>query len=125
MLCKFVSLQPCTALQVCKFVSLQVYSLKFSELIPYSLIACILQPECFKVGCLLPGWMNNLPSLLWVLSDPGVSGNHAKSMLIPMSFQYFKKSKNVARRSPTGVEITPKTTSPTPNHLIGDKIEIL
>ena len=76
----------------CKFVSLQVYSLKFSELIPYSLIACILQPDCFKVGCLLPGWLPILPSFLVVPSDPGVSGNHAKSMKIPMSFQYLEKS---------------------------------
>ena len=102
-----------------------MYSLKFSELIPYSLIACILQPECFKVGCLLPGWIPILPSFLGVPSDPGVSGNHAKSMKIPMSFQYVKKIEKVSRRSPKGVKMRPKTTSPTPNRWIGDKSEIL
>ena len=32
-----------------------------------------------------------------------------------MSFQYLKKSEKVGPRSPTGVKMTPKTTSPTPN----------
>ena len=73
----------------------------------------------------MPGWINNLPSFLCIASDHGVSGNHTKSTQIQMSFQCFKKSKNVARRSPTGVEITPKTSSPAPNRWIGDKIEIL
>jgi len=36
-----------------------------------------------------------------------------------------KKPKNVARRSPTGVKMTPKTTSPTPNRCLADKSEIL
>ena len=58
-------------------------------------------------------------------SDHGVSGNHGKYMKIPMSFQYLKKSENVARRSPTGVTMTPETISPTPNRWIGDKSEIL
>ena len=118
--CGFTALQCYAILQ-----SLRVHPLKSSELIPYSLIACILQPECFKVGCLLPGWNDILPSLLWVLSDPGVSGNHAKSMQIQMSFQYPKKPKKVTPRSPNGVKMTPKTTSPTPNHCIGDKSEII
>ena len=60
-----------------------------------------------------------------MLSDLGVSGNHPKSMKIPRSFQYPKKPKNVARRSPTGVKMTPKITLPTPNRWIGDKSEIL
>ena len=60
-----------------------------------------------------------------VASDHGVSGNHPKSMKIPRSFQYPKKPKHVARRSPTGVKMTPKITLPTPNHWIGDKSEIL
>ena len=46
-------------------------------------------------------------------------------MKIPRSFQYPKKPKNVARRSPTGVKMTPKTTSPTPNRCLADKSEIL
>ena len=66
-----------------------------------------------------------LPPTLWVLSDPGVSRNHPKSMKIPRSFQYTKKPKNVARGSPTGVKMTPKITLPTPNRWIGDKSEIL
>ena len=69
--------------------------------------------------------MGDLPSTLVELSDPGVSGNHPKSMKIPRSFQYPKKPKNVARRSPTGVKMTPKTTSPTPNRCLADKSEIL
>ena len=56
---------------LCNIASLQVHRLKSSELIPYSLIACILQPECFKVGCLLPGWTDILPSTLWLASDHG------------------------------------------------------
>ena len=46
-------------------------------------------------------------------------------MKIPRSFQYPKKQKNVAQRSPTGVKMTPKTTSPTPNRCLADKSEIL
>ena len=46
-------------------------------------------------------------------------------MRIPMSFQYLKKSKKGPQRSPTSVNMTPKTTSPTPNHRIGDKSEII
>ena len=102
-----------------------MYSLKFSELIPYSLIACILQPECYKVGCYSPAGWGNLPSTLVLASDHGVSGNHPKSMKIPRSFQYPKKPKHVARRSPTGVKMTPKIILSTPNHWIGDKSEIL
>ena len=36
-----------------------------------------------------------------------------------------QKPKNVARRSPTGVKMIPKTTSPTPNRCLADKSEIL
>ena len=42
-----------------------------------------------------------------------------------MSFQYLRKSKNVAWRSPKSVKMTPKTTSPTPNHWINGKSEII
>ena len=69
--------------------------------------------------------MGLLPSTLWVASDYGVSGNYTKSMQIPISFQYLRKSEKVYPRSPKGVKMTPKTTSPTPNHCIGDKSEII
>ena len=40
-------------------------------------------------------------------------------------FPVSQKIKKVAQRSPTGVKMTPKTTSPTPNRWIGDKSEII
>ena len=47
---------------LCNIASWQVHPLKSSELIAYSLIACILQPECFKVGCYsTAGQAFNLP----------------------------------------------------------------
>jgi hypothetical protein len=46
-------------------------------------------------------------------------------MKIPRSFQYPKKPKTVAQRLPTGVKMTPKTTSRTPSRYLADKIEIL
>ena len=67
---------------LCNIASLQMHSLKSSELISYSLIACILQPECYKVCCLLPSWINILPPTLGVSSDPDVSINQVKSMKI-------------------------------------------
>ena len=42
-----------------------------------------------------------------------------------MSFQYLKKSEKVSPRSPKGIKMTSKTTSPKPNHCIGDKSEII
>ncbi len=42
-----------------------------------------------------------------------------------MSFQYLTKSEIVAPRSPKGIKMTPKTTSPTPNRCLTDKSEIL
>ena len=78
---------------LCNIASLQVHPLKFSELISYSLVACILQPECYKVGCLLPSWINNLPPTLMAPSDPGVSRHHVKSLQIQISFQYLKNQK--------------------------------
>ena len=47
---------------LCNIASLRVHPLKSTELIPYSLIACILQPECYKVGCYSPAeWDFDLP----------------------------------------------------------------
>ena len=58
-------------------------------------------------------------------SDHGVSENHEKSVRILMSFQFLKKSRKVAQRSPTGVEMTPKTISSAPNRCLADKSEIV
>ena len=59
------------------------------------------------------------------LSDPGVSGNHRKSMQIPMSFHYPRKPKKVAQGHQKVSKWHLKTSSPTPNCWIGDKSEIL
>ena len=61
----FAILQVYSLAMLCNIASLQVHPLKSSELISYNLIACILQPECFKVGCLLPGW-NSIFTLTFV-----------------------------------------------------------
>ena len=60
---------------LCNIVSLQPYRLYFTA-------------RMLLGWLLLPGWKDILPSTLMALSDPGVSGNHAKSVQIPMSFQY-------------------------------------
>ena len=101
---------------LCNITSLQMHPLKALELISYSLIACILQSECYKVGCLLPSWNHILPSTLGVASDPGGLWKSCKIYENQLSFQYLKKLEKVSPRSPKDIKITPKTTSPTPNH---------
>ena len=97
---KQVILRPYNTLQYCKFTPASSYIVIFeilhayiSSVRSYILIACILQPECFKVGCLLPSRKQLQPSIWWVSSDPGVSGNHVKSVKIQMSLHYVQNKK--------------------------------
>ena len=57
---------------LCNIASLRVHPLKSSELIAYNLIACILQPECFKVGCYSAAGSTFSPSLLSPIQRFGV-----------------------------------------------------
>ena len=92
-------------------------------------IACLHPYSFYFTARMLLGWLftARLDGTLTTHFDGSlrswVSGNHAKSIRIPMSFQYLKKK--VAQRSPTGVKMIPKTTSPTPNRCLADKSEIL